>query len=107
MKRPRKATVRLTEDEYRQLKKLVEESGWSQEAYLRSLIKGVRPAPRPPPDFKAMTMELRRIGVNLNQIARQANAAGRVDAAKYQDCADELQRSLRSIVDAVTAPRRL
>lgn len=107
MDRSRKVTVRLSEDELAHLRKIVEESGWSQEAYLRALIKGVRPAPRPPPDFKAMTVELRRIGVNLNQIARQANAAGMVDAPAYQEHADELQRTLRSIVDEVTAPRRL
>lgn len=106
MERNRKVTVRLSEGELARLRKLVEESGWSQEAYLRALIEGVVPAPRPPPDYRAMTRELRRIGVNLNQIARRANAAGLVDAAAYRACSDELQAALREIVDAVTAPRR-
>lgn len=107
MERNRKVTVRLSEAELARLRKLVDESGWSQEAYLRALIEGVVPAPRPPPDCRAMTRELRRIGVNLNQIARRANAGGAIDDAAYRACAEELQAALREIVDAVTAPRRL
>lgn len=107
MERNRKVTVRLSEAELVRLRKLVDESGWSQEAYLRALIEGVIPAPRPPPDYRAMTRELRRIGVNLNQIARRANAGDVIDDAAYRACAEELQAALRKIVNAVTAPRRL
>ena len=107
MERSRKVTVRLSEEELHSLKKLVEDSGWSQEAYLRALIEGAVPAPRPPPDFKAMTVELRRIGVNLNQIARVANATGSMDAAACLEARQRLEESVAAIVKAVTAPRRL
>ncbi len=107
MKRDRKVTVRLSEDELAHLRRLVEDSGWSQEAYLRALIEGVAPAPRPPPDYKAMTIELRRIGVNLNQIARVANATDSIDAKAYSEARQKLEESLSAIVKAVTAPRRL
>lgn len=106
MERNRKVTVRLSEEELRRLRELVDESGWSQEAYLRALIEGAVPAPRPPPDFRTMTIELRRIGVNLNQIARIANATGSIDAKACSDARQKLEESLSAIVKTVTAPRR-
>ena len=74
-RRTRKATVRLTEEELARLKEAARRAGWSQEAYLRALIGGIDPRPKPPPDYLAMTRELHAIGNNLNQIARQTNAA--------------------------------
>ena len=106
MGRDRKVTVRLSEGELAHLKKIVSESGWSQEAYLRALIEGAVPAPRPPPDYRSMAGELRRIGVNLNQIARVANATGSVDAAAYGEAARRLDEAVAAIAEAVTAPRR-
>lgn len=80
-RRTRKATVRLTEEELARLKEAARRAGWSQEAYLRALIGGIDPRPKPPPDYLAMTRELHAIGNNLNQIARKAHALGTVDAA--------------------------
>lgn len=79
--RKRTVLLRLAEDELQHLHAIVEQSGYSQEAYLRSLIKSVIPAERPPPDYHAMMNELNTIGVNLNQIARKAHVLGVVDAA--------------------------
>ena len=107
MKRCRKVTVRLSEDELARLKKLVDESGWSQEAYLRALIEGVVPAPRPPLDYRAMTRELRRIGVNLNQLARRANAGCELGSDEVGRMCETLDEALSEIVEAVTAPRRM
>lgn len=72
-RRTRKATVRLTEEELARLKEAARRAGWSQEAYLRALIGGIDPRPKPPPDYLAMTRELHAIGNNLNQIARKAH----------------------------------
>lgn len=94
-RRTRKATVRLTEEELARLKEAARRAGWSQEAYLRALIGGIDPRPKPPPDYLAMTRELHAIGNNLNQIARKAHALGTVDAACYRamrEASDELCR---------------
>lgn len=64
-RRTRKATVRLTEEELARLKEAARRAGWSQEAYLRALIGGIDPRPKPPPDYLAMTRELHAIGNNL------------------------------------------
>ena len=63
-RRTRKATVRLTEEELARLKEAARRAGWSQEAYLRALIGGIDPRPKPPPDYLAMTRELHAIGNN-------------------------------------------
>lgn len=107
MKRDRKVTVRLSEEELARLRKLVADSGWSQEAYLRALVEGVVPAPRPPPDYRAMALELRRIGVNLNQLARRANAGDAPCRGEIERMCSELDAAVRRVVEAVTAPRRL
>ena len=98
-RRTRKATVRLTEEELARLKEAARRAGWSQEAYLRALIGGIDPRPKPPPDYLAMTRELHAIGNNLNQI-------GTVDAARYDAEARRLEAALREIVAAVKEPGR-
>ncbi|PXX44567.1 mobilization protein MobC [Hungatella effluvii] len=44
-------------------------------------------------DIKAMTAEIQKIGVNVNQIARRANATGSV----YQEDIDEIKGVLAEI----------
>ncbi len=105
-RRTRKATVRLTEEELARLKAAAGRAGWSQEAYLRALIEGIDPKPKPPPDYLAMARELHAIGNNLNQIARKAHALGAVDAARYDAEARRLEAALREIVAAVKEPGR-
>ena len=91
-RRTRKATVRLTEEELARLKEAARRAGWSQEAYLRALIGGIDPRPKPPPDYLAMTREL--------------HAIGNVDAARYDAEARRLEAALREIVAAVKEPGR-
>ena len=44
-------------------------------------------------DIKAMTAEIQKIGVNINQIARRVNSTGSV----YQEDIDELKGALEEI----------
>jgi predicted DNA-binding protein len=106
-KRNVQVIIRLTEDEHRRLKRLVARSGISQEAYIRHLIKGLVPTDIPPPDYHTMTAELRRIGNNLNQIARKAHVLGVIDVARYDAAVSTLDTSLLSITNAVMLPRRM
>lgn len=82
-KRTREVMLWLTEEEYRTLKKNVEKTGLSMQAYLRKLIKGIQPKALPPMDFFEVLTQLRRIGINLNQIAIKANTIGFVDTGEY------------------------
>ena len=105
--RPRKVTFRLSENELERLHALSNKAGYPMEQYLRSLIKGVVPQERPPPDYHAMMNELNAIGVNLNQIARRAHVLEVVDAQRYDEEVRKLNAAVSRINDAVRLPRRL
>ena len=75
--RPNRISVRLTDEERVLLQKLVFESGMTQQEYMRKAIldkeivnyDGIR----------GLTLELKRVGNNLNQIAKALNSGGRHD----------------------------
>ena len=100
-RRTRKATVRLTEEELARLKEAARRAGWSQEAYLRALIGGIDPRPKPPPDYLAMTRELHAIGNNLNQIARYFHGGGLASRGMLEElkkCIAEIRELRQEIV---------
>lgn len=105
--RKRAIMFRLTEDEFDHFHELVKKTGYSQEAYLRSLINGVVPQERPPPDYHTMVKELNAIGANLNQIARKAHVLGVIDSSRYDAEVQKLNTAVERIDDAVRLPRRL
>lgn len=105
--RNRTVLLRLTDDELSRLRALVARSGLSQEAYLRSLIAGLRPRDKPPPDYLAMMRELHAIGNNLNQIAAKLHSLGVLDASRYDEEACRLAAALARIAAAVSDPERM
>ena len=107
LKRNMKITFRLNESEHEKFKKRVKKSGLNQEAYIRHIITGLVPADVPPPDFFAMMNELRRIGVNLNQIAQKAHSLNILDAERYDDNAATLRAAVVDITNAVMLPRKM
>lgn len=104
--RNRTVLLRLTDDELAHLRTLVGKSGLSQEAYLRSLIVGLRPRDKPPPDYYAMMRELHAIGNNMNQIAAKMHSRGVMDVERYDEEARKLSSALAKIVAAVSSPER-
>jgi hypothetical protein len=98
---------RLNRGEADALNKRVKKSGLSRESYLRHLISGLVPTDAPPPDYHAMTGELRAIGRNMNQIALKAHTLNVIDAGRYNEAFTLLQQTLVEIVRAVTLPRKI
>ena len=105
--RNRTVLLRLTDDELAHLRTLVSKSGLSQEAYLRSLIAGLRPRDKPPPDYYAMMRELHAIGNNMNQIAAKLHSRGVMDSERYDEEARKLAAALAKITAAVSSPERM
>lgn len=97
----------LSKDEYDAFRGAVKKSGLSQEAYLRTLIKGRVPREPPPAEYHAMMKELRAIGNRINQIAVKANATGFIHAGEYEKDARELQDVILRIQAAVVLPDRI
>jgi len=90
--------IRMTESDYEATKKRVAESGMSQAEYLRQAILNKKIVSTE--GMKAVIPELKRIGNNLNQIARVANEQRNVPApslAEIERIGKELDEAWRSL----------
>ena len=70
-------------------------------AYIRGLILGYKPKELPSDNLYELLNQIRRVGNNLNQIARKANALNFIDVPSYKyECArlkkleDEIKKKL-------------
>ncbi len=79
-----KKQVWLNEVEQRTLKENAKKVGLNESAYIRNLIMGYKPKEQPTQNMFEILNQLRLIGINLNQIARKANALDLVDAPFYR-----------------------
>lgn len=75
-KRAIKISVRLNEQEHKHLKEQSIIAGRPIEPFIRALITGVELRPRPPDELAELLRQLSGIAVNINQIAKVANASG-------------------------------
>lgn len=111
MARPRKnktesraasVSFRLTPDELAAVEARAKKAGLTRSDYLRRMaVKGhISVAPPPRLDFQ-LVAELNRIGVNLNQLTRAANATGQVPPEVPRLC-----RRLEAIIaEAIDPPQ--
>ena len=73
-KKEHMVSVRLAAAEREKLRQLCVVSGLPVSAVLRQLISGMTIRQRPPGELHELYLEINRIGTNINQIARKANA---------------------------------
>ncbi len=66
--------LRLTPDEFALLKEQSERTGRSMSDVIRAAWKRMKIVELPPADFSETVVQLRRIGSDLNQLHRAANA---------------------------------
>ena len=76
----KRISLRLNSAEYAHLKQLSADSGLKMEPVLRQLIVGAEIKPRPPDALPELLRQLSGMAVNINQIAKVANASGFVRA---------------------------
>ena len=76
---------RLNDEEAAYLYGLVEKSGHSKEALLRSMLMGYRLCEKPDPEFYQIMRELSAIGNRINQLAAKANALDFIDTPMLRD----------------------
>jgi len=105
-KRSIEIKVRLTVDEAIKLTKLTVESGYSREAYIRSLLDGQIPQPIPPPDYYAMMKEFNSIGNNLNQVAQKAHTLNVIDVKRYDENVKLFIDALTKIEETILLPMK-
>ena len=72
----KRISLRLDSAEYEHLKQLAADTGLKMEPVLRRLIVGAELRPRPPDELPELLRQLSGMAVNINQIAKVANARG-------------------------------
>ncbi len=86
--RPKQIVIRLTEKEKEQLKKKVKKSGLKQQDYLIKCILNKKVLNTD--GLKEITPQIKKIGVNLNQIARTCNEGNQATYKEIQEIGKEL-----------------
>lgn len=81
--------LRLTPDEFALLKEQSERTGRSMSDLIRAAWKKMKIVELPPADFSETVVQLRRIGNNLNQLTRAANA-GEVNIPEIRSVLSEI-----------------
>lgn len=72
----KRISLRLDSAEYEHLKQLSADTGLKMEPVLRRLIVGAELRPSPPDELPELLRQLSGMAVNINQIAKVANARG-------------------------------
>ena len=94
--------IRLSDEELADLNEKVSRVGGSRERFIRQCISGAVIKERPPVDVPKLIQEVRRVGINLNQILRIANANGLLDAPQLRKAMEQNREVEVLIVDAYT-----
>ncbi len=104
---PRVFTVRADDEEYEQLKRMTDETGWSLsrlliEGTINKTIRTAEQVAAERADVEEMIFQMRRVGINLNQITAALNAVKRgkkvsVTEEKLDAAAQEVESLIREI----------
>ena len=89
--------IYLNDAEATVLQMLCEKTKKPKSVVIRQLIQNVCLVEAPPADFKAFTVELRRIGTNLNQLVAKANSIGYIDREQCETVLAEYRKLERQI----------
>lgn len=88
---------RMTPSEAKHLDTNVKKTGLNRSEYLRAIVEGKQIHEKPDNAFYDCMDQLRRIGVNLNQIAAKANVLGFVDQPQYEKEAAHLRQFMMTV----------
>ena len=97
--------LRLTAKENELLTHLSDLARFSKSQELRILLHCATLIEAPPVAYNELLVELRRVGVNLNQIARAANEQRLPDAWKWNEALQEL-RVIEQKMNAAFTPQK-
>ena len=101
LKRTLEMKVRFTKTE---LDALTKKAGLSREGYCRRVLNGTEVKEAPPADVPVLIQEVRRVGNNLNQIMKRANALGLLDVPQLRKALEDNRAVEKLIADTYTVP---
>ncbi len=89
-KRNRRVEIYFSDSEYEELMEKVQAAKLTREEFCRMALKGATIKEAPPAEFYSLIMEVRKVGVHLNQILRKANSIGLLDVPLIKNSLKEL-----------------
>ena len=96
--------VRFTKDELSDLTKKARKARLTNAAFIRRAVCGAEVREAPPADVPALIQEVRRVGNNLNQIMKRANALGLLDVPQLRKAMEDNRAVEKLIADNYTVP---
>ncbi len=96
--------IRFTKAELDTLTKKSRKAGLSREGYCRRILNGAVVKENPPADVPMLIREVRRVGYNIDQILKLANAKGLLDVPRLRKALDENRSGEKLIAETYTTP---
>lgn len=101
-KRNCRVEIYFDRNELEALTKKVRKSGLSREGYCRRVLNDSEVREAPSADVPMLIREVRRVGINIEQILKIANTKGLLDVPKLRKALEENQAVERMIAEAYT-----
>ena len=98
--RTRRCEIRFTEREYHNLMAKAEKAGISVSALIRKSVNDCEVKAAPPADLPMFIREIRRVGINIDQILMIANARGLLDVPQLRKALSDLRDVEKRIISA-------
>ena len=102
MRRTLEMKIRFTRAELDALTKKSRSAGLSRVGYCRRILNGAGVKEAPPADVPMLIREVRRVGYNIDQILKLANAKGLLDVPQLRKALDENRAVEKLISDTYT-----
>ena len=96
--------MRFTKDELSDLTKKAWKAKLTNAALIRRAIRDLEVKEAPAVDVPYLLNEVRRVGYNINQILKIANAQGLVDVPQLRKALEENRRVMKEITEAYAMP---
>lgn len=97
----------VNEEESKLLSNKAYKVGLSESELMRFLIRGFEPREKPDERFYEAIKQLRLIGVNINQIAKKANATNYIDKEKYLKDYEKMNQLIDLIKNEFLRPKKV
>ena len=101
-KRNCRVEVCFTKDELYDLTKKARKAHLSIGGFIRRAVRGIEVKETPPADVPMLIREVRRVGYNIDQILKLANAKGLLDVPQLRKALDENRAVEKLISDTYT-----
>lgn len=101
-KRNCRVEIYFDRNELEALTKKVRKSGLSREGYCRRVLNDSEVREAPSADVPMLIREVRRVGYNIDQILKLANAKGLLDVPQLRKVLEEVRAVDKQIAEAYT-----